>query len=113
MTPKEINRQKKLDSYQTEHGKLAAKKRTLKKKLNKVISEISEVNKKMHEVGQAIYDLRNVSGDTPHITDHAIVRYLERVKGLDVWEIKSEIMNHKDSVRVDNTIVTVNGEEDE
>ena len=28
---------------------------------------------------------------------------------MNIWDVKAEIINHKDSVRVDNTIVTVNG----
>lgn len=53
--------------------------------------------------------MKNVDDKAPHITDHAVVRYLERVKGVNIWDLKAEIMQHSDSVRVDNTIVTVNG----
>jgi hypothetical protein len=74
---------------------------------------VIEINVRLKELGAAIFDLKNLNGNTPHITDHAIVRYLERVKGMNIWDLKAEIMNHKNSVRVINTIVTVNGEEDE
>lgn len=39
--------------------------------------------------------LKKVRGELPEltITDHAVVRYLERVKGVDVREIKNEILS--------------------
>lgn len=109
MSPEDIKRQKKLEKLQNRHGELTREKEDLQMRTNK---RIREINLELKSVGQAIFDLKNLHGATPHITDHAIVRYLERVKKIDIWEIKAEIMNHKNAVRVVNTIVTVNGEED-
>jgi hypothetical protein len=110
MTPKEIKRQKKLEKLQDEHGTLTREKEQLQSSTNK---RVKEINIKLKELGQAIYDLKNLNGDTPHVTDHAIVRYLERVEGQDIWELKAKVMNHAKAVRVVNTIVTVNGEGEE
>ena len=110
MSPKEIKRQAKLEKMQNEHGVLTREKQQLQNSTNK---RVIEINVRLKELGAAIFDLKNLNGNTPHITDHAIVRYLERVKGMNIWDLKAEIMNHKNSVRVINTIVTVNGEEDE
>jgi hypothetical protein len=110
MNPKDLTRQKKLEVLQKQHSILTAKKVTKKNKLAAVIQEITDINKERTRIGSQIFDLKNEDGDTPHITDHAIVRYLERVKGMNIWDIKSEIVRHRDAVRVDNTIVTVNGE---
>lgn len=113
MTPKDLERQKKLEELQEQHRELSMKKKRLKKKLSQVTNSISQVNKELNQLGGQILDLKNLDGDTPHITDHAVVRYLERVKGVNIWEIKAEIVQHKDAIKVENTIVTVNGDEDE
>ena len=110
MNQKEIKRQQKLEKLQNEHGSLTREKEQLLSSTNK---RVQAINIRLKELGQAIFDLKNQNGDTPHITDHAIVRYLERVKGVNIWDLKAEIMNHKDAVRVVNTIVTVNGENNE
>lgn len=93
---------------QNEHGTLTREKEQLQHSTNK---RVKEINVRLKELGAAIFDLKNLNGETPHITDHAIVRYLERVKGVDIWDLKAEIMNHKNAVRVVNTIVTVNKDE--
>lgn len=109
MNPKDVKRQKKLNELQEEHGRLTAKKKELKKKQGAIIAEVTEINKQINKLGGQIFDMKNEDGDTPHITDHAVVRYLERVKGINIWDLKAEIVQHRDAVRVDNTIVTVNG----
>lgn len=109
MNEKEIRRQEKLENLQNEHGALTREKEQLQYSTNK---RVKEINIRLKELGQAIFDLKNANGDTPHITDHAIVRYLERVEGVNIWDLKAKVMAHKDAVRVVNTIVTVNGEED-
>ena len=109
---KDIERQKKLNELQEKHSELARLKNAKKREMGKVIKEITDINKELKRLGGQIFDLKNLDGDTPHITDHAVVRYLERVKGMNIWDIKAEIVQHEDAVRVDNTIVTVNGNEE-
>lgn len=109
MNEKDLRRQEKLEKLQNRHGELTREKERLQASTNK---RVREINIELKQLGQAIFDLKNLHGDTPHITDHAIVRYLERVKGVNIWDLKAEIMNHKQSVRVENVIVTVNKEED-
>lgn len=106
---KDKTRQEKLNALQERHGELTRDKQKLQRSTNK---RVTEINKELKSLGQAIYDLKNIDGDTPHITDHAVIRYLERVKGIDIWELKAEIMNYRQSVRVDNVIVTVIKEEE-
>lgn len=107
MTPKDQARQLKLNALQEEHRVLSAEKRSLKKRATKLTNEIAEINTKLGRLGAQILDMKNEDGDTPHITDHAVVRYMERVKKIDIWKIKSEIIAHRNAVRVENTIVTV------
>lgn len=108
MTPKDQARQKKLNELQEEHGRLTAAKKDIKKEINQRTDKIMAINKELNRLGGQIFDMKNEDGETPHITDHAVVRYLERVKGMDIWALKAEIVSHTDAVRVVNTIVTVN-----
>lgn len=109
MNEKEIERDKKLNDLQEKHRLLSIEKRKKKKVLTELTTEIAQMNKELDRLGQQIFDLKNIDDKAPHITDHAVVRYLERVKGVNIWDIKAEIIQNKDAVRVDNTIVTVNG----
>lgn len=109
---KEPARQKKLNLLQEQHREMTSLKNSKKRDMTNIMSEIAEINKHLKRIGGAIFDLKNLHGDIPHVTDHAVVRYLERVKGLNIWDIKAEIMNSKDAVRIENTIVTINAKED-
>lgn len=109
MNEKDILRQKKLNELQEAHRLLSIEKRKKKNLLTELTNEIGKMNKELDRLGSQIFDMKNVDDKAPHITDHAVVRYLERVKGVNIWDLKAEIMQHSDSVRVDNTIVTVNG----
>jgi len=103
-----IANQSKLNKLQEKHSALTRVKIKAKRGMADKMKEITKINKELKMLGCQIFDLRNIDGDTPHITDHAIVRYLERVEGRDIWELKAKIVEYKDSVRIENTIVTVN-----
>ena len=108
---REKSRQNKLNEAQEKHSELTRTKNAIKRRMAQDMNEISLINKALKELGTKIYDLKNIDGDTPHVTDHAVVRYLERVKGMNIWDIKAEIMLSTEAVRVDNVIVTINGGE--
>lgn len=108
MTPKDKERQERLEALQKEHSKLSSRKKALKSQMGNITEEISKINKELNRLGGQIFDIKNEDGETPHITDHAVVRYLERVKGVDIWALKAEIVAHSDAVRINNVIVTVN-----
>lgn len=112
VSKKELARHKKLNKLQERHGELTRLKQKKKQQMVSSMNEITEINKELKVLGGQIFDLKNIDGDTPHITDHAIVRYLERVEGRDIWDLKAKIIEHKDAVRIENTIVTVNTDED-
>lgn len=99
----------KLGQYQKERLKLLAQKEELDIEKKALESKIRGIAKRLKEVGNAIYDLKH-EGDVPHITDHAVVRYLERVKKVDIRELKLEVSKHKNAVKNGNVIVTVNEE---
>ena len=54
-----------------------------------------------------IFHLKH-EGETPHVTDHAIVRYLERVEGMDIWSLKAKVAADANAVKVGNVYITVN-----
>lgn len=107
-------KEERLNALQEQHRRLMAQKLPLVKEY-KVAAKVADkkrravdaVSKQLKLLGEQIFQLKH-NGPTPHITDHAIVRYLERVEGLDVQSLKLKIAQHKDSVLEGNVIVTVN-----
>lgn len=66
-------------------------------------TQIYQIEKELHEIKQArklLYESNNVV-----VTEHAIVRYFERVLGYDISEIKSHIVPQKtaDQIKVCKT----------
>ena len=107
-------KEERLNALQEQHRRLMAQKLPLvqeykvaAKAADKKRRAVDAVSKQLKLLGEQIFQLKH-NGPTPHITDHAIVRYLERVEGLDVQSIKLKIAQHKDSVLEGNVIVTVN-----
>jgi len=114
VTDKEEAREKKLNALQNKHRKLLLERKPLvadyKKKQDIADKERKIMNaksKEIRDVGEAIYDMKH-DGQTPHVTDHAIVRYLERVEGLDIWDLRAKVAGDKNAVREGNVIVTIN-----
>ena len=114
MSKKEIQKERKLNELQTKHRRLLVERLPIQtnykqksRELDKIRKVLNKKNSEIKEVGEQIFHLKH-DGETPHVTDHAVVRYLERVEGLDVWDLKSRIANDKNAVREGNVIVTVN-----
>jgi len=78
-----------------------------KKELSKIESEYNELkeqvnnfqekcSKKKKELSKLRQEIENVlHPPKPSISEHAIVRYFERVKGENIEEIKKEILNEE------------------
>jgi chromosome segregation ATPase len=112
---KEIKQVKKnIDSIQLELSALESRKQTLSKDLNQAKQEFENLKKKQEKVARL--------SKLPHVTDHAIVRYLERRFNIDIDDIKKEILseelvtkvralggncNYQGIVVKDNTVITV------
>ena len=97
----------KLTAYMRLHRELTVRRNEVKSRHKAVLVELNDINSKIHRIGTAISHLKH-GGQTPLVTDHAIVRYLERVEGLDVDDIRLKIAKHAKSVKVGNVFVTVN-----
>lgn len=103
------DRERKLRDYQRERLGLIAEMDELRSQRKTLENKISKKSKKLTSVGQAIYDLKH-DGNTPEITDHAIVRYLERVEKMDINDLKIKVSQHKQAVKYGNVIVTINAD---
>lgn len=119
MSEKDIEREEKLNALQTKHRQLLLEKKPLQadyKKKTKILDAarraLDEKNKEIRDVGQQIFSMKH-SGQTPHVTDHAVVRYLERVEGVDIWALRDKVAGDKNAVREGNVVVTVNEDLDE
>lgn len=104
-------REQKLEEAQREQHRLKEQRKPIITEVNRSKRKLRKINSEISKVGQRIYNLKH-DGDVPEITDHAIVRYLERVKGVDILELKAEVANHKSAHKKGNVIVTVNEEKE-
>lgn len=98
----------KLTAYMRLHRDLTLRKNEVGRRLQVAQREVNDITKEIHRVGTAISHLKH-GGQTPLVTDHAIVRYLERVEGRDIDEIRLAIAKYSHSVKQGNVFVTVNG----
>lgn len=67
--------------------------------LNLLIQEQQDIQSKINKSKQIIKDLetkiKKELNSSVVISEHAILRYLERVKGIDLEEIKQELLDEK------------------
>lgn len=108
----EPTREEKLQEKQRRHQELLHELEELRAQKKPLDNRIRNKSKELKSVGQAIYDLKH-NGMVPHITDHAIVRYLERVEGWDIDELRLKVSQHRQACKVGNVIVTVMPEGEE
>lgn len=114
MTEKELEKQAKLESLQNQHRKLLLERLPLQTAFKKSSKEtekhrqrLAKKSAEIKSVGEQIFHMKH-EGETPHVTDHALVRYLERVEGVDIWALKEKVASNKNAVREGNVVVTVN-----
>lgn len=107
--PKSWSKAEKIQWYQDKITEIKVKLADAEKQRSHFSNLRLKLIKQMKAATGAIYDLRHTENadNVPEVTDHAIVRYLQRVKGLDINEIKLEIAREKNVVRDGNVIITV------
>lgn len=80
--------------------------KTIRKRIKQIGVELSHLNDENAQIRKAIGDknrtiqklkerLKELEGVDLEVTDHAILRYLERTAGLDVEALKAEILNDR------------------
>lgn len=83
-----------LKRLRSEKGKLEEQHKQLASEVKNSQRQLSQVDRKLKEIDAEIKDLTERE---PVVSEHAILRYLERVKGLNIEEVKAEILD--DSLR--------------
>ena len=78
--------------------KLEREKRNLDKEIFRLDRKVKEDRAALISKREKLIDIHNklnnvTCRNTIHITDHAVLRYLERVYGLDIGQIKEEILD--------------------
>ena len=80
-----------LKSLQIREAELTKENKLLIFQRDGLSAKIQRNNKQLQDIAKKIKDIND--GDRPPvITEHALLRYLERVKGIDIKEIKKEIL---------------------
>lgn len=113
-----------IKSLKTQILKLEAESKTLGEDIKLKQKDFSTINNKIKTLKTKLETIQLASAE-PIVSEHAILRYLERVKGIDLEEIKKEILDDKAKEHIkfaksckikrsdhtlivrDNTIVTV------
>lgn len=79
-----------LKALETKLKKLVGLREIVKKDLDAKQLESKQL---LNQINQVKREISNLSNDkTPIISEHAILRYLERVKGLNIKEVENEIL---------------------
>ncbi len=104
---------KELNNLQAEYGALERRRSALRKRTEPMLAEIKNLGSQIQSVGTKISKLKHGKNQIPHITDHAVVRYLQRVKGINMDDIKHEIAEHPKAVLNENVIITILGDNPE
>jgi hypothetical protein len=81
-----------LKQLQTRQAKAAALQKALREEMCVLQERLKACNAEVSELNQRISDL-SMNGRQPVVSEHAILRYLERVKGVDIAAIQAEILS--------------------
>jgi chromosome segregation ATPase len=119
-----IDATQEIKSLKTQILKLEAESKTLSDEIKGKQKDFSTVTNKIKTLKTKLETIQ-LSSAEPIVSEHAILRYLERVRGIDLEEIKKEILDDKAKEHIkfaksckikrsdhtlivrDNTIVTV------
>lgn len=103
-----VEKSRKLKSLQVTQSKLISVIRTNRKIIHQAENDIKAADKQLIVVEKEIDEL-SIDSDELIITEHAYLRYLERVEGIDLQEVHKKILAlaEKDRVMQGNTVVTV------
>ena len=97
----------KLSELQQAHAVLTQTKRALKENNKRVADTMTLINAGLRIVGAEIESIK--STDEELITDHAVVRYLQRYTDVDIEKVKASIRKLPDASKVviNKNVITV------
>lgn len=110
--PKKLNaveRSRKLKSLQVTENKLKSHISQCDKQIKVLTKESSEAQKQLQKIVTEKAKLEEENDGIPLVTEHAMLRYVERQMGIDLEKVFKEIqlLPAEQMVRHGNTIVTV------
>ena len=102
-----LERSRKLKSLDVTEGKIKARISTLEAQKKQVQSELDEAYSQQNRVATEKREIDKIK--SPIITEHALLRYVERFWGVDLEKAHEEILllPESEKIKAKNTIVTV------
>lgn len=88
---------RKLKQLQVQHTQAQRDIKTAKDKIQADQAELSCSKAKLHALEQ---EMQKLSDTKLVVSEHAVLRYAERIMGLDVEQIKEQILNPKTAKRI-------------
>lgn len=79
----------KRDELNSQMSALIKERKKADDKIKEITQQISSIDKRIASIRQ------NLKSNKVNITDHAILRYLERVHGFDTEEVKNKLLTDK------------------
>lgn len=89
-----IRRHEELKQLQSRRDKLEVQLPEVRRAANESQRSLVKHEKQLREVKERIADIEEASKELV-VSEHALLRYLERVKGVDLEEIKQEMLTNK------------------
>lgn len=90
MSNKSIKKSNELKYLQTQRQKLVSQREILKKVTKEKQDELTSLNSKIKNIDEKLEKL--ISGNEIIFSEHAILRYIERVLGINLTDIKAKIL---------------------
>lgn len=102
-----LERSRKLKSLQVTKGKLIGLVCRYKTEIKEATENLVETKRNIKLIDKSLKALKE--DDTVVVTEHALLRYVERVMHIDLEQVHAEVvaMAEEDLIRAGNTIVTV------
>ena len=94
MSNKSIKKSNELKYLQTQRQKLVSQREILKKVTKEKQDELTSLNSKIKNIDERLEKL--ISGNEIIFSEHAIIRYIERVLGINLTDIKAKILTESE-----------------
>ena len=94
MSNKSIKKSNELKYLQTQRQKLVSQREILKKVTKEKQDELASLNLKIKNIDERLEKL--ISGNEIIFSEHAILRYIERVLGINLTDIKAKILTESE-----------------
>ena len=94
MSNKSIKKSNELKYLQTQRQKLVSQREILKKVTKEKQDELTSLNSKIKNIDERLEKL--ISGNEIIFSEHAILRYIARVLGINLTDIKAKIITESE-----------------